>query len=199
MTAAAEPSTVRQVWARRITDLLQPKHVLVAGLTAVGLASTGTAAGGLWGLFAAVFAGVIPAAYIERERRRGTWGDRHVVDRAQRRPIFVVILTSIAVAATVMVVAGAPSDALRAMVALWLMTVGLLTVNDVQRWKISVDAAVASAVVTMLAVVGSPLWAAAYGMVALVCWTRVALGYHTVAQTAAGTAMGMATALVWLL
>lgn len=198
MAAAAEPS-VRQAWARRITDLLQPKHVLLAGLTAVGLASTGTAAGALWGLFAAVFAGVIPAAYIERERRRGTWGDRHVVDRAQRRPIFVVILTSIAIAATVMVVAGAPNDALRAMVALWLMTVGLLTVNDVQRWKISVDAAVASAVVTMLAVVGSPLWAAAYGMVALVCWTRVSLGYHTVAQTAAGTAMGMATALVWLL
>jgi len=62
-----------------------------------------------------------------------------------------------------------------------------------------VDAAVASAVVTMLAVVHSPWWAAAYSVVALVCWTRIALSYHTIAQTAAGTALGMATAALWLL
>ncbi|MEY9840569.1 hypothetical protein [Streptacidiphilus sp. EB103A] len=198
MSVPAAATTGRQRWAHRITDLLQPKNVLLAGLTAVGVAATGSLAGAGWGLFAAVFAGVVPAAYIERERKRGTWGDRHVVDRAKRRPIFLVILGSIAVAAALMVLAGAPTDILRSMIALWAMTVGLLAVNDAGRWKISVDAAVASAVVTMLTVVGSPWWAAAYAAVALVCWTRVVLAFHTTAQTLAGTAMGLATALLWL-
>lgn len=183
--------------ARPVTDLLQPKHVLVAGLTGVGLAATGTLAGAGWGLFASVFAGVVPAAYINYERKKGTWGDRHVVDRAARRPIFLVILGSIGLAAAVMLVAGAPHDVLRSMLALWAMTVGLLTVNDAGKWKISVDAAVASAVVTMLTVVGSPWWALAYAAVAVVCWTRVALTYHTLAQTLAGTALGLATVLAW--
>jgi membrane-associated phospholipid phosphatase len=174
-------------------------HCLLAGLTGIGVAATGTAGGALWGLFAALFAGVIPASYINWERKRGTWGDRHVVDRSQRRPIFLVILGSIGFASAVMLLADGPRDVLIAMVALWAMTVGLLTVNDAGRWKISVDAAVASAVVTMLAVVHSPWWVAAYAVVALVCWTRVALSYHTIAQTAAGTALGMATAAAWLL
>lgn len=185
--------------ARAITGLLKPVHVLLAGLTGIGLAADGSWAGGaLWGLFAAVFAGLLPAGYIDWERKRGRWDDRHVVDRSQRRPIFLVILASIGFAAAVMVLAGAPGDVLRAMVALWAMTVGLLTVNDAGKWKVSVDSAVASAVVTMLAVVADPWWTAAYGLTLLVCWTRVSLGYHTAAQTAAGTALGMATALLWL-
>lgn len=184
--------------ARAITNLLKPVHVLLAGLTGIGWAADGSWAGALWGLFAAVFAGLLPAGYIDWEKKRGRWGDRHVVDRAQRRPIFLVILASIGFAATVMVLAGGPGDVLRAMVALWVMTVGLLTVNDAGKWKISVDCAVASSVVTMLAVVADPWWSAAYGLTVVVCWTRVALGYHTAAQTAAGTALGMATALLWL-
>jgi membrane-associated phospholipid phosphatase len=184
--------------ARQVTDVLQPKHVLVAGLTGIGLAATGTLVGAAWGLFASVFAGVVPAGYIEFERRRGTWGDRHVVDRNKRRPIFLVILASIAFATAVMLTAGAPNAVLRSMIALWAMTVGLLTVNDAGQWKISVDAAVASAVVTMLTVVGPPWWALAYAGVALVCWTRVVLRFHTVTQTLAGTAMGLATALLWV-
>lgn len=184
--------------ARAITNLLKPVHVLLAGLTGIGYTAGNSWAGAVWGLFAAVFAGLLPAGYIDWEKKRGRWGDRHVVDRAQRRPIFLVILASIGFAASVMVVAGAPGDVLRAMVALWVMTVGLLTVNDAGQWKISVDCAVASSVVTMLAVVAGPWWSAAYTLTLLVCWTRVSLGYHTAAQTAAGTALGLATALLWL-
>ncbi|MFF8992525.1 hypothetical protein ACF09H_21820 [Streptomyces sp. NPDC014983] len=198
MTTTARVNS-REVTARRITDILQPMHCLLAGLTGIGLASTGTVGGALWGLFAALFAGVIPASYINWERKRGTWGDRHVVDRSQRRPIFLVILGSIGFASAVMLVADGPRDVLIAMLALWAMTVGLLTVNDGGKWKISVDAAVASSVVTMLAVVHSPWWVAGYTVVALVCWTRVALAYHTVSQTVAGAALGIATAAAWLI
>ncbi|MFH0246167.1 hypothetical protein ACGRHY_27965 [Streptomyces sp. HK10] len=199
MTTTAQLVSARQRAARRITDILQPMHVLLAGLTGIGAASAGTWSGAAWGLFAAVFAGVVPASYINWERKRGTWGDRHVVDRSQRRPIFLVILASIGVALAVMLPAHAPRDVVVAMVALWAMTVGLLAVNDGSKWKISVDAAVASSVVTMLAVVHTPWWTLAYSLVALVCWTRTALSYHTIAQTAAGSALGTATATLWLL
>ncbi|MET9611625.1 hypothetical protein [Kitasatospora indigofera] len=178
--------------ARVVTDVLQPRNVLLAGMPAIGLAAAGDWTGVPWGLLGALCAGIVPASYIEWERRRGTWGDRHVVDRTQRAPIFLVILGSIGAGAALMTAGGAPGGILVAMLALWAMTVLLLAVNTV--WKISVDCAVASAVAGMLAVVHSPWWLAGYAVVAVVCWTRVALGYHTVAQTVAGTGLGAAAA-----
>ncbi|MBQ0862384.1 hypothetical protein [Streptomyces sp. RK75] len=183
--------------ARLVTDILQPRNALLAGLTGLGVAAAGNWTGVPWGLFAALCAGIVPASYIEWERRRGTWGDRHVVDRTQRLPIFLVILGSVGLGALVMVLGRAPRDILIAMVALWVMTVGLLAVNTV--WKISVDAAVAAAVVAMLAVVHSVWWLPGAGpLVVAVCWSRIALRYHTVAQTAAGATLGLVTTGAWL-
>ncbi|GGW39188.1 hypothetical protein [Streptomyces xantholiticus] len=182
--------------ARAVTDVLQPRNVLLLGMLGIGLAAADSWTGLPWGLLGALCAGIAPAAYIERERRRGTWGDRHVVDRRQRAPIFFVILGSIGVGFLVMVLGNAPVGILLAMTALWMMTVVLLAVNTV--WKISVDSAVASAVTALLACVHSPWWIAAYVLVLAVCWSRVALGYHSVAQTAAGAGLGAAGATAFL-
>lgn len=182
--------------ARTVTDILQPRNVLVAGMVGIGLAAAGDWTGTPWGLLGALCAGLIPAGYIEWERTRGTWGDRHVVDRAKRAPIFFVILASIGCGSLVMVLGRAPAGILVAMLALWAMTVILLTVNTV--WKISVDSAVASAVPALLAVVHSPWWLLAYLLTAAVCWSRVALTYHTVAQTVAGASLGATTAAAFL-
>lgn len=183
--------------ARTVTDVLQPRNVLLVGMVGAGWTPAGSWTGIPWGLFGALCAGVIPASYVEWHRKRGTWGDRHVVDRTQRAPIFVVILGSIGVGIVVMTLGHAPPDVITAMIAAWAMTVVLLAVNT--RWKISVDAAVASLVVAILAVVHSPWWACAYLLVAAVCWSRVALTYHTTAQTLAGTTLGAASALVLLI
>jgi membrane-associated phospholipid phosphatase len=182
--------------ARAVTDVLQPRNVLLVGMLGIGLAAAGSWTGLPWGVLGALCAGIVPAAYIERERRRGTWGDWHVVDRRQRAPIFLVILGSIGVGFLVMVLGDAPTGILLAMTALWAMTVVLLAVNTV--WKISVDSAVASAVTALLACVHSPWWTAAYGLVLAVCWSRVALGYHSAAQTAAGAGLGAGTAAAFL-
>ncbi|MFD7020435.1 hypothetical protein [Streptomyces sp. NPDC059928] len=182
--------------ARAVTDVLQPRNVLLAGMLGIGLAAAGEWTGLLWGLLGALCAGLIPAGYIEWERKRGTWGDRHVVDRTKRAPIFFVILSSIGAGSVVMVLGHAPTGILASMLALWVMTIFLLAVNTV--WKISVDAAVASAVVALLAVVHSPWWLLAYAMTVAVCWSRVALRYHTVAQTVAGGALGAATSAAFL-
>ncbi|GAA2998899.1 MULTISPECIES: hypothetical protein [Streptomyces] len=182
--------------ARTVTDVLQPRNVLLVGMLAIGLAAAGEWTGLLWGLLGALCAGIVPAGYIEWERGRGTWGDRHVVDRTKRAPIFFVILGSIGAGSAVMLLGGAPAGILTAMLALWAMTVVLLAVNTV--WKISVDASVASAVIALLAAVHSPWWLLGYAMTAAVAWSRVALGYHTVGQVTAGTALGAATAGAFL-
>ncbi|MFF5566366.1 hypothetical protein ACFY7Z_07365 [Streptomyces sp. NPDC012623] len=195
-TVANAPSRTTTV-ARTVTDVLQPRNVLLVGMVAIGLAAAGDWTGLPWGLLAALCAGIVPAGYIEWERKRGTWGDRHVVDRTKRAPIFFVILGSIGVGSLVMVLGDAPAGILVAMLGLWAMTVVLLAVNTV--WKISVDAAVASAVVALLASAHSPWWLLGYGMTLAVCWSRVALTYHTVAQTVAGAGLGAATSVAFLL
>lgn len=187
----------RTTAARTVTDVLQPRNVLLAGMPGIGLAAAGNWSGIPWGLLGALCAGIIPAAYIEWERKRGTWGDRNIVDRTKRPPIFLVILASIGLGSIIMILGHAPTGILLAMLALWAMTVVLLAVNHV--WKISVDSAVASAIPAMLAVVHSPWWLLAYGLTLAVCWSRVALTYHTVAQTAAGACVGATTAAAFLL
>ncbi|MEU1486878.1 hypothetical protein [Streptomyces sp. NPDC005752] len=182
--------------ARRVTDVLQPRNVLLVGMLGIGLASAGNWTGLPWGFLGALCAGLVPAGYIEWERGRGTWGDRHVVDRTQRAPIFLVILGSLGTGALIMVLGGAPPGILIAMISLWVMTTVLLAVNTL--WKISVDSAVASAVVALLGVTHSLWWLCAGAAVLAVCWSRVALRYHSVAQTAAGAAVGAATAAGFL-
>ncbi|MCS0635078.1 hypothetical protein NX801_05275 [Streptomyces sp. LP05-1] len=182
--------------ARTVTDVFQPRNLLLAGMLAIGWAAAGDWTGLPWGLLGALCAGIVPAGYIEWERGRGKWGDRHVVDRTKRAPIFFVILGSIGTGSLVMVLGHAPVGILAAMLALWVMTIGLLAVNTV--WKISVDAAVAAAVVALLSAAHSPWWLLGSALAAAVCWSRVALGYHTVAQTIAGSALGAATATTFL-
>ncbi|WP_016906074.1 hypothetical protein [Streptomyces xiaopingdaonensis] len=193
--STAAPTTATAT-ARTVTDVLQPRNVLLAGMLGIGLAAAGDWTGIPWGLLGAVCAGIVPAGYIEWERKRGTWGDRHVVDRTKRAPIFFVILGSIGVGSLVMVLGSAPTGILVTMLALWAMTVVLLAVNTA--WKISVDAAVASSVIALLAAVHSPYWLLGYAMTLAVCWSRVALGYHTVAQTVAGAGLGALTSAAFL-
>ncbi|MFH8759978.1 hypothetical protein [Streptomyces atroolivaceus] len=182
--------------ARTVTDVLQPRNVLLVGMLAIGAASAGDWTGLPWGFLGALCAGLVPAGYIEWERGRGTWGDRHVVDRTQRAPIFLVILGSLGTGALIMVLGHAPRGILIATCSLWVMTTVLLAVNTL--WKISVDSAVASAVVALLSTTHSLWWLCAGAPALAVCWSRVALRYHSVAQTAAGAAVGAATAAGFL-
>ncbi|MFC9650854.1 MULTISPECIES: hypothetical protein [unclassified Streptomyces] len=195
MTTTA-PADGTVTTARTVTDIFQPRNVLLVGMLAIGLAAARDWTGLPWGLLAALCAGLIPAGYIEWERKRGTWGDRHVVDRTKRAPIFFVILGSIGTGSVIMLLGNAPAGILVSMLGLWAMTVLLLAINTV--WKISVDAAVASGVVALLAAVHSPWWLLGYAMTIAVCWSRVALKYHTLAQTIAGATLGAATASAFL-
>lgn len=183
--------------ARTVTNVLQPRVLLLAGMPGIGLVTANDWTGIIWGLLGALCSAIIPTAYIEWERKRGTWESRHVLDRTKRTPVFVAILSSIGAGFVVMLVGHAPVGVLVAMLALGVMTIALAVVNIV--WKVSVHAAVASAVVAMLAAAASPWWVCAYVLVAAICWSRVALAHHVVAETVTGASLGAVTSMAFLL
>ena len=178
--------------ARAVTEVLAPANLVIGVLVAVAWHSAPTTASRLaWGAIAAGFAGVLPLAYLLRGVRQGRWEDHHVGEREKRPAVIVVILASVVVGTGLLAVAGAPREMLAllaAMIAGLLVTLAITLV-----WKISVHAAVASGTVVVLTLVFGPAAAVLALLVALVGWSRVALGDHTVGQVVGG---GLAGGLV---
>jgi membrane-associated phospholipid phosphatase len=183
----------RQVWARRCTDLLEPANWLIVTVVAVGWHADGRA-GLLWGLLAALFAGVLPAVLISYGVRRGLWSDRTVGARRPRLIVLGFITASVAAGLVVLFVAGAPR-LLTGYLAFMLGSVAVLALITVV-WKISIHCAVASGSVAILALSFGPLVLFCSVLVALLCWSRVVLGDHTVGQVIAGAVLGAAAAVL---
>jgi len=183
----------RQAWARRCTDLLEPTNWLIVTVLAVGWHANGRAGLG-WGLLAAVFAGVVPAAFLSYGVRRGLWSDRTVGARRPRLIVLGLIMGSVAAGLVVLVVAGAPR-LLTGYLAFMLGSVAVLAAITFV-WKISIHCAVASGSVAILALSFGPLVLLGYVLVALLCWARVELGDHTVPQVIAGSVLGAGAAVL---
>lgn len=203
MTALAQPSRGAERRTRRaarlVTELLAPANLVIALLVLVAWHSaTSTAARLAWGLGAAVFAGVLPLAYLLHGARQGHWQDHHVGEREKRPAVILVILASVLVGTGLMLATGAPRDLLALLAA---MIAGLLVTLAVTLvWKISVHAAVAAGTVVVLALVFGPALNALWVLAALVCWSRIALRDHTATQVLGGSlAGGLVAAVVFQL
>jgi membrane-associated phospholipid phosphatase len=181
----------RQAWARRCTDLLEPTNWLIVTMLAVGWHADRRAGLG-WGLLAALFAGVLPAVFLSYGVRRGLWSDRTVGARRPRLMVLGFITGSVAAGLILLIVLGAPR-LLTGYLAFMLGSVAVLAAITLV-WKISIHCAVASGSVAILALSFGPLVLPGYVLVALLCWSRVALGDHTVWQVIAGTVLGAGAA-----
>jgi len=182
----------RQAWARRCTDLLEPTNWLIVTVLAVGWHADGRAGLG-WGLLAAVFAGVLPALFLSYGVRRGLWSDRTVGARRPRLAVLGFIMVSVAAGLVVLLAGGAPR-LLTGYLAFMLGSIAALAAITFV-WKISIHCAVASGSVAILALSFGPLMLLGYVLVALLCWSRVTLGDHTVGQVIAGSVLGAAAAV----
>jgi membrane-associated phospholipid phosphatase len=182
----------RQAWARRCTDLLEPTNWLIVTVVAVGWHADARAGLG-WGLLAALFAGVLPRVFLSYGVRRGLWSDRTVGARRPRLIVLGFITGSVAAGLAVLVVAGAPR-LLTGYLAFMLGSIAVLAAITVV-WKISIHCAVASGSVAILARTFGPLTLLGYVLVALLCWSRVTLGDHTVLQVIAGSVLGAGAAV----
>ncbi|MGW8779366.1 hypothetical protein ACWGNM_15005 [Streptomyces sp. NPDC055796] len=178
--------------ARLITDGLDPKTWIIADTVLIGWHS-GRLAGIGWGLLGCLFAAVIPLAFIKYGIRRGRWADRHVGPRRQRVIVLSFVSVSVATGITLLWAFGAPRTMTALVSAMLATLVALLAVTPA--WKISVHAAVSSGSILLLAMTAYGPWTLlAYPLVAVVGWSRVELGDHTLAQVLAGAAVGGAVA-----
>ena len=189
MTTA--PATASPSFARNVTDGLEPKNWILAVTVLVGW-QVNRFAGIGWGLLGALFAAVIPIAFIKYGMKRGRWADRHVGVKQHRLIVMVFIIGSVATGIALMIGLGAPRT-MTALIAAMLTTLAaLLAITTV--WKISVHAAVSSGAVAMLTVVYGPIALTGYALVALVGWSRIELRDHTRGQVLAGALLGAAVA-----
>ena len=170
---------------------MEPKNWLILTVAVIGWHADGGAGLG-WGLVAALFAGVLPAAFIGYGVRRGHWSDRNVGARRPRLLVLAFIMASVAAGLILLIAGGAPRI-LTGYLAFMLASVAVLAAITLV-WKISIHCAVASGSVTILALIYGPLVLPAYALVAVLAWSRVALKDHTIAQAVAGSVLGAAAA-----
>jgi hypothetical protein len=191
----------RQAWARRCTYWLEPKNWLIVTVVAIGWHADGRAGVG-WGLLAALFTAVLPTLFISYGVRHGRWNDRNVGARRPRLLVLAFITASVAAGLILLLVLGAP-PLLTGYLAFMLASVAVLALVTVV-WKISIHCAVASGSVTILALTFGPPVLCGYVLVALLCWARVTVQDHSVAQVVAGSVLGAVAAagayalLAWL-
>ena len=183
----------RRSTAEWVTYLLEPKNWIIATTLAVGWHAAGVR-GLAWGAVAALFAGVLPMAFIKSGVRRGRWDDRNVSTKGARLIVLGFIIGSVAVGLALMVGFGAPTE-LSAYFACLLGSVAVLAAITTV-WKISIHCAVASGSVTIMALLFGPWLIPAYLLVALTGWSRVVVKDHTTAQVVAGSLLGLVAALV---
>ncbi|WP_282202764.1 hypothetical protein [Kitasatospora fiedleri] len=178
-------------WARRITDGVEPKNVIIAVLPLIGVVRYGWSGLG-WAVFAALFAAVIPTWFIRSGMRRGSIEDRHVGRRRRRLVVLPFVMGSVLVSLLAMVWLDAPADMTAMVLAMFASLVPIMVITV--WWKVSVHTAVLCGAIVCTAVALGPWWLLALPGVALVGWSRVVLRDHTRAQTAVGALVGAAAA-----
>ncbi|WP_242882664.1 phosphatase PAP2 family protein [Actinomadura litoris] len=183
--------------ARLVTEIGAPWVLIIILFLAVAAHDAGWAGLG-WGLAGAFFASLGPMALIARGTRAGEYSDHHLTERSHRtRPLLGAV--GLVVAGLVLgKLIDAPNEVYAVMAA---MLAGLaVTVPITLRWKISFHAGVAAALVGILTLVFGPAVSIGWLLVALIAWSRVRLGDHTIAQVLAGAVVagGAATLVFWL-
>ncbi|MGC5022359.1 hypothetical protein [Micromonospora sp. DT47] len=151
-----------------------------------------------WGLLTVLFSAVVPYGIVLFGVRRGRLTDHHIGVREQRRGPLVGGLLSVLAGLAALVLLGAPRPLVAMVVVMFGVLLVVTAVNQV--WKLSAHAAVSAGAVAVLVVVFGPALLVAFGLVALICWSRVRLGDHTTGQVLAGSAAGVLLAVpTWLL
>ena len=185
-----ESRSFRRLAARSATEVFAPAVVVVVVSFLVGLHAGDTiGAGLLWSVLAALFSSVVPFGAILLGVRRGRLSDHHVGRREQRRVPLLIALASVLIGLAVLALAGAPREMLALVTSMFVSLAVTLVITH--WWKVSAHAAVTSGGAVIAALTLGPVWLVSYAAVAIVCWSRVELRDHTVAQVLVGAVLGL--------
>ncbi|ONI87627.1 hypothetical protein ALI144C_09080 [Actinosynnema sp. ALI-1.44] len=193
---------VHTKYARLVTELLAP-WIWVFGLPFVVAAQATREVGPtlLWGAVVGVTGSLIPMAVVLRGVKQGKYDSHHVTIREHRLIPFVATIVSVGGGWLVLGLGGAPPQMLALSVSLFVSLLVMLGITFGLSWKVSMHSGVAAGAMVVLAVTFGP-WLALVGvLVALVAWSRVALGDHTTGQVIGGVLVGAGVggALFWVL
>ena len=182
-----------------VTEVFQPPVVVSLQLLISPLAEPGFPGTVGYGALAALFVCVLPLIVLLVLVRLGKVTDHHVSDRKQRAPVLLMALACIAVGLLVLTAAGAPHG----VIAMVLAVVGGVAVLAAVSpfWKMSGHAAAVSCAAVVSVLMLGAAWAPLLVLVPAVCWSRVVLRAHTVAQVVAGALFGgvLMAGIWWLL
>jgi len=182
-----------------VTEVFQPPVVVSLQLLISPLAEPGFPGTVGYGALAALFVCVLPLIVLLVLVRLGKVTDHHVSDRKQRAPVLLMALACIAVGLLVLTAAGAPHG----VIAMVLAVVGGVAVLAAVSpfWKMSGHAAAVSCAAVVSVLMLGAAWAPLLVLVPAVCWSRVVLRAHTVAQVVAGALFGgvVMAGIWWLL
>jgi membrane-associated phospholipid phosphatase len=191
-------STLAPRLARLVTEVLAPWVLVLSLPVLVAWQATGEVVPTvLWGSVVGVTGSAIPMLVIVRGARRGRWEGHHVTNREGRLVPLFTCVASLSVGIAALILGGAPWNLVALAVSMFLslvisiaVTFGLPMPDGTRGWKVSVHAAVAAGAVSVLTVTYGPWMLLFSPVVALVAWSRVALGDHTTAQVVGGSVMG---------
>lgn len=179
--------------ARVITEVFSPGYLVAALLLLVAWHASDTLGQALvFGLIAAVAAGLLPVLYILIDVRRGRLSDKHVIVHSQRRMPMLVILGSTAAGTAALALTGAPRELLALIGSMVLSLLVAVPITIFGHWGVSFHALVAAGAVAALVVVFGPLVHLGWVVVVAIAWARVELTEHTPAQVVVGALIGAA-------
>ena len=178
--------------ARLSTEVLAPwVWVLCLPLAVAWRATEHVGQTLLWGLVVGITGSVVPMAVIVRGARRGRWQGRHVTDLAGRLVPFLTCISSLGAGGAILVIGNAPRHMVALAASMFATLVAALTITFGLRWKVSMHTAVSAGAVVILMAAYGPWLVVLAATVALVGWSRVALGDHTTAQVTVGAFVGV--------
>lgn len=181
--------------ARLVSDILSPPLLAVAGLALATrlFDSTGDY---LWLVYYLFLVIVIPMAYLLWKLYTGEISDFHVRVREQRmRPMLVSLFC--ALIGWISLWLGDGPRGLMIIAGLGMIQMALILLVT-SRWKISGHGvAIGGITVFAVGIFGREAWPLLLA-IPLVAWARVRLKRHTLAQTVAGSLLGIAMTLLLL-
>ncbi|WP_158171343.1 phosphatase PAP2 family protein [Rhodococcus sp. JT-3] len=181
-----EPRTTADKAARAITEVGAPWVLNIVASLIIGVA---VGAPG-WGVFVAIFGGVVPMVFILVGMRRAKISDHHVTRINERHMLIASLLVVTGGALVVQIVAGAPIEMI-AFLASGLAALAVAAViTSIFHWKVSGHAGASAAIAVVLALSVSPWWYLALALTPVIGWSRIHLGDHTKSQVVAGAIAG---------
>ncbi|TLM84254.1 phosphatase PAP2 family protein [Pseudarthrobacter sp. NamE5] len=179
---------VKNRTARWLSEVLQPPVVVSIQLLISPLTQPGFPETVGYGALAALFVCVLPLFLLLVLVRLGKVTDHHVSDKRQRAPVLLMALASILAGLVVLGAAGAPESVVAMVLA---VVAGVVVVAGVSPfWKISGHAAAMSSSTVIAVLMLGPAWSPLLLLIPAVCWSRVVLRAHSVAQVIAGSLFG---------